>query len=464
VAVTESRVRVLTLVATSISSFVTPFMSSSINIALPAIGKDLGLDAITLGWLPTAALLSSAILLLPFGRLADIYHRRMIFNLGLGTYTLASLGAALAPSGTLLLICRLLQGIAGAMIFATGIAILTAVYPRERRGWALGINTAVTYLGLSLGPFLGGIITRYLGWRMVFGINLPFSLAALLMSPAIPGSAPTRVQAFDLTGSIIYAAGILGLLFGLTRIPDRTAIILTIAGIICLLAFLFWERRTTSPLLNLQLLRTSRTFTFSNLAALINYAATAAVGFLLSLYLQYLRQIDVQTAGLILVCQPVVMALFSPLTGRLADRHEPRLLASVGMGLTTLGLGLFALLSPDTPLWFIISALLLLGFGFALFSAPNTSAVMGALAPADYSIGSAILATMRLLGQSLSLGLAMMLLGIFVGPVRLQPGSAPGLLPALRLGFVIFSLLCFLGIFASLARGRQEDRRTANAA
>jgi len=211
-------------------------------------------------------------------------------------------------------------------------------------------------------------------------------------------------------------------------------------------------------------LRTSRTFPCSSLAALINYAATAAVGFLPSLYLQYLRQIDVQTAGLILVCQPVVMALFSPLTGRLADRHEPRLLASVGMGLTTLGLGLFALLSPDTPLWFIISALLLLGFGFALFSAPNTSAVMGALAPADYSIGSAILATMRLLGQSLSLGLAMMLLGIFVGPVRLQPGSAPGLLPALRLGFVIFSLLCFLGIFASLARGRQEDRRTANAA
>ncbi len=459
-ALTESRVRIFTLVATSISSFVTPFMSSSINIALPGIGQDLGLDAITLGWLPAAALLSSAILLLPLGRLADLYRRRTIFRLGLGIYTLAALGAALAPSGTLLLICRLLQGGAGAMIFATGIAILTTVYPRERRGWALGINTAVTYLGLSLGPFLGGIITRHLGWRMVFGINLPFSLAALVLTPSIPepASTPGSTLKFDLTGSIIYAASILGLLFGLTRLPDRTAIILSTAGVIGLLAFFLWERRTASPLLKLALFRGNRTFTFSNLAALINYAATAAVGFLLSLYLQYLRQIDVQTAGMILVCQPTVMALFSPLTGRLADRHEPRLLASVGMGLTTSGLGLFALLNPTITLGIIIIGLLILGFGFALFSAPNTSAVMGAVNPADYSIGSAILATMRLLGQSLSLGLAMMLLGIFVGPVRLQPGSAPGLLPALRLGFIIFSLLCFLGIFASLARGPAKDR------
>jgi EmrB/QacA subfamily drug resistance transporter len=453
------RTRLLTLLTTGISSFVTPFMSSSINIALPAIGKHLNLDAIGIGWLATSSLLSSAMLLLPFGRLADLFSRRRFFATGLAIYTLASLAATLANSATILLLARILQGIAGAMIFSTGVAILTAAYPRATRGWALGINTAATYFGLSIGPFLGGILTRYLGWRAVFGINLPFSIAALLMTPLLTGTEPEPrpAEKFDLTGSAIYAAGVFSLMFGLSQIPARSAILLIPTAILTLFAFFFWEHRTKNPIFNFRLFGSNRVFAFSNLAALINYSATAAVSFLLSLYLQYLRRLSVTDTGMALVSQPVVMALFSPFAGRLSDRIEPRLIASFGMALTALGLFLFALLTPTTPLLVVILGLVLVGFGFALFSAPNTSAVMGAIAARDYSIGSATLATMRLLGQTFSLGIAMMLLSIFVGQTKLTAGVADRLMPVMRTGFITFSILCLFGVFASLARGRREN-------
>jgi MFS family permease len=224
-----------------------------------------------------------------------------------------------------------------------------------------------------------------------------------------------------------------------------------------LLAFFFWERRVKAPIFNFQLFGTNRVFAFSNLAALINYSATAAVGFLLSLYLQYVRGLSVTSTGLVLVSQPVIMAVFSPLAGRLSDRIEPRLIASLGMAIIALGLFLFALLTPATPLTALTLGLVLIGFGFALFSAPNTSAVMGAVVVRDYGIGSATLATMRLLGQTFSLGLAMVLLSIFVGPVKLSTATAHRLMPVMRSGFISFSILCLAGVFASLARGKRTD-------
>ncbi|MGQ9707876.1 MAG: MFS transporter [bacterium] len=443
-------------VSTGISSFVTPFMSSSINVALPAIGRELMLDAVSLGWVASASLLSSAMLLLPLGRLADIYGRRPFFAAGLLIYFLASLWAALAQTGPSLLGARVAQGVAGAMLFSTGVAILTSVYPAEKTGWALGINIAATYLGLSLGPFLGGILTRYLGWRAVFGINLPFSISALILAAFMPKSEPAAVngERFDLIGSLVYSGGVLCLMFGLSHLPESYAFLLILSGIVAILAFLFWELKTPGPILNLNLFRHNQVFAFSNLAALINYSATAAVSLLLSLYLQYVKQLDVQTAGIILVSQPVVMAVFSPLAGRLSDKIEPRIIASIGMGISALGLILFVLLGPGTGIGLVIAGLLLLGFGFALFSAPNTNAVMGSVEPRIYGIASATLGTMRLFGQMLSYNIAMMLVSIFVGYVQLGPQVQGELLRTLRVAFSLYGGLCVAGVFASLARGR----------
>ena len=218
--------------------------------------------------------------------------------------------------------------------------------------------------------------------------------------------------------------------------------------------FVRWESRTRQPLLNMDLFRHNRVFALSNLAALINYSATAAVGFLLSLYLQYIKALSPQQAGLVLIAQPIVQAAFSPLAGRLSDRMESRVVSSAGMGLTTVGLALLIFLTADTPFWYILMSLILLGFGFALFSSPNTNAVMGAVDRKLLGVASATVGTMRTIGMMLSLGVASLIFALVIGRVQITPEYYAAFLVSVKLAFTIFTAACFGGIFASLARGR----------
>ncbi|MGQ9678661.1 MAG: MFS transporter [bacterium] len=451
-----ARNRLTATIAAGASSFLTPFMSSSINIALPTLARELNLDAVSLSWIANISLLSAGVFLVPLGRLADILGRRLIFAYGLGLYSVASLLGMVTGSSWLLLLARFLQGVGGAMIFGTGVAILTSVFPATEKGFALGINTAMVYAGLSLGPFLGGILTQHFSWRAVFAANLPLSLGALLLVIfALKDEwADARGARFDFAGSLIYGAGVLLLMFGFTRLPGSDAVLLIVTGLVALISFGLLELKLASPVFPLRLFKGNPIFTFSNLAALINYAATAAISFLLSLYLQYVKNLNAQSTGLILVSQPLIMALFSPLAGRVSDRIEPRLIASIGMSISALGLFLFTFISLTTDLRFLIIGLGLVGFGFALFSAPNTNAVMSSVAQENYGVAAATLGTMRLWGQMFSLGLATMLIALFVGPVPLSTAASIRLLRTVRVAFVIFSLLCFGGVFASLARGK----------
>lgn len=451
-----SRNRLTATIAAGVSSFLTPFMSSSINIALPALAQELQLDAVSLSWIANISLLSAGVFLVPFGRWADIWGRRLIFACGLGLYSVASLLSMVASTAGLLLFARFLQGVGGAMIFGTGVAILTSVYPATEKGLAFGINTAMVYAGLSLGPFLGGILTQHFTWRAVFAVNLPLSLSALLLVMFVLKGEwrDAGGERFDLTGALIYGTGVLLLMVGFTRLPNAEAVLLIVTGLVALICFGILELKLTSPVFPLRIFKGNPIFTFSNIAALINYAATAALSFLLSLYLQYVKGLNAQSTGLVLVNQPVVMALFSPLAGRISDRIEPRLIASIGMSLSALGLFLFSFLSAATDLRFLIIRLWLVGFGFALFSAPNTNAVMGAVAREHYGIASATLGTMRLLGQMFSLGLATMLIALFIGPVQLSTATNIELLRTVRVAFFIFTVLCLGGVFASLARGK----------
>ncbi len=448
--------RLIAGISAGISSFLTPFMSSSTNIALPAIGAELNLNAVTLSWVASVSLLSAGIFILPGGRFADLYGRRPVFIIGLGVYSLATIGAVLAHSGSVLILARLFQGIGGGLIFSTGVAILTGYYHAGSRGLALGINTAAVYTGLALGPALGGLLTGYFGWRAVFAVNLPFSVAALITALFLPPDRKQeeRTRRFDFTGAIIYAGAILSLMLGLTRLPQGDAMLLTSAGILCLLVFGLWELKAFLPLFPLPLFARNPGFTFANIAALIHYAATAGSGFLLSLYLQYIKGLSAQSAGIILVSQPVVMALFSPITGKISDRIPARTIASTGMALSSIGLFMFAGLGIKTPTSLITAGLLFVGLGFALFSAPNTNAVMSAVSEENYATASATLGTMRLLGQMLSYGLAMMLIAIFIGNIPLPPAPQPVLLRTIRTAFVLFGALCSIGIITSLARGR----------
>ena len=446
------------LIVVATGSFLTPFMGSSINVALPSIGRALAMNAVLLSWIAMAYSLSSAIFLVPFGRAADIHGRKKIFLWGVAIFGFFSLLCGTATSGTMLILFRVLQGVGGAMVFGTGIAILTSVFPPNERGRALGINVAAVYLGLSLGPVVGGLLTQHLGWRSVFYVNVPLCLFLMPFTLTnLKGEwAEARGEPFDWAGSAIYGAGLASLMYGFSRLPAGLGAVLVAAGLAGIAAFVLWESRATHPVLDVSLFRRSRVFALSNLAALINYAATAAIGFLLSLYLQYIKALTPQAAGFVLIAQPAMQALFSPLAGRLSDRIEPRIVASTGMALNVIGLILLTLLNATTPLPFIVGSLLFLGLGFALFSSPNTNAIMGSVERRFYGVASATQATMRLVGQMFSMGVVMLIINLILGPVQIAPEYYPLFLRAAHTAFVTFAILCFGGVFASLARGKMR--------
>ena len=444
------------LTIASLSSFITPFMISSINIALPVIGKEFKTDAVVLSWVATSYLLAAAVSLVPFGKLADIYGRKRVYMIGMVLFTLTSLLSAVATSAPMLIVFRIFQGAGSAMVFATGIAILSSVYPVEERGKVLGIAVAAVYTGLSCGPFFGGFLTHHLSWRSLFLLNIPFGVVIiLLISFKLKGEwKGAEDQKFDLTGSIIYGTAIFAFMYGISILPDMLSIVLILTGVVGLFAFVRWELVVASPVFEVNLFVTNRTYAFSCLAALINYSATFAVGFLLSLYLQYIKGLSPQCAGLVLVSTPVVMAIFSPLAGRLSDRIEPRVISSLGMGLTALGLVLLIVLNAHTTLAYLIASLMILGFGFALFSSPNMNAIMSSVDKRFYGIASASVGTMRLLGQMLSMGIVTLILALYIGRVQITPQSFAMLIKSVQVAFIVFSVLCVGGIFFSLYRGR----------
>jgi len=456
--------RTAALVAATLASLLTAFTGSSINIALPRVGQDFSMDAIMLSWVPTSYLLAAAMFLVPVGRLADIHGRKKVFTFGTAVFTLASLLAGLAPSAAVLVAARALQGIGSAMISGTGIAILTSVFPANERGRVLGINVAAVYLALSLGPPLGGILTQQVGWRAIFFVTIPLGLVIIgFVLWLLDGEwAEARGESFDLAGSSIYALALVALMYGFSQLPDLLGAGLLAAGMAGFAGFAAWELRTNSPVLNLSLFVGNKAFTFSNLAALIHYSAVYAVSFLLSLYLQYIKALTPQQAGLVLIFQPVVQFIFSPAAGRLSDRVEPRILASIGMVLTSTGLTLLIFIGHGTPLWAIIGVLILLGFGYAIFSSPNMNAIMGAVDRRFYGVASGMLATMRLIGQMLSMGIATLLFALFLGRAEITPELYPQFLTSTKAAFAVFTVLCVLGVFASLARGdirHREDHR-----
>lgn len=399
-------VKRIVLLSATLASFLSPFMASAVNIALKRMGDDLGMTAVTLGWVTGVYLVSAAILLIPFGLLGDACGRKRIFLWGMAVLTASSFLAGLAWSPPWLILARIGQGIGNAMIFSTGLAMVTSVFGPGERGRALGINVAAVYVGLSIGPYLGGLLTDWFGWRSVFLVNVPLGLMVIA--------------------------------FLVLKLKEE------------------WRSEGDSALGLFGPIWRNRAFVFSNLAALINYSATFSVTFLLSLYLQYIKGMSPHTAGLVLVAQPIIMAIFSPMAGRWSDRIESRIIASIGMGFTALGLVLFAFLGMSTGVGYIIAALVIIGFGFALFSSPNTNAIMSAVDKAYYGVASAMVSTMRLIGQIFSMGLVMLLFYLLIGTKQITPPLYPPFVRSAQITFTISAALCLLGILASLARGKTK--------
>ncbi|MBP7763874.1 MAG: MFS transporter [Syntrophaceae bacterium] len=457
---TPKRKLPIVLLATTISSFTTPFMGSSVNVALPMIGRDFSMTALSLSWVASSFLLAAAITLVPLGRLADLHGRRLFFLAGSLIFALSSFLCIWSQTESLFITLRVVQGVGGAMIFSTGTAMLISAYPADRRGRILGINIAAVYVGLTIGPFIGGLLTEHLGWKTLFIFNAVLGLAAAGLASRIPreGKPAAAGEAFDLAGSFHYGLSLFALMFGFSRLPSWTGAVLIAIGLVCFTLFLRRQLHHPFPLIDIALFRDNRVFALSNLAALINYSATFAVTFLLSLYLQHVKLLTPVQTGLMLVIEPLLQALFSPAAGRLSDRYEPRIISSAGMALTVIGLVGLIFIGARTPLPYILLCLALLGIGFALFSSPNVNAIMSSVDQKFYGIASATQATMRLVGQSLSMGIAMLVFSWIIGDHSVSHENSRLFLESSRLIFAVLAVICVFGVFASLSRGRLHSR------
>jgi EmrB/QacA subfamily drug resistance transporter len=442
------------LLVATFAAFLTPFLGSAVNLALPAIGKDMNATAIGLGWVISSFILSSAVFMLPFGHLADIKGRKKIFSLGILMFTISTFLIIFSGSMTILIILRILQGLSGAMIFGTSLAMITSVFEPGERGKAMGINITAVYLGLSLGPVIGGLLTQYFGWRSIFVFLVPFGIVSLvLIKTRIKTEwAEASGEKFDWLGSVVYGLALASFIYGFSKLPSGIGWICLASGVILAVVFILFEKKIENPVFDIRLMIHNRVFAFSGLAALINYSATSAIGFFMSLYLQYLKGLDARSAGLIMISQPIAMTLLSPVAGRLSDRKNPGVIASTGMAITALGLILLCFINGSTPVYMIIMLMALLGTGFGLFSSPNSNAIMSSVEKRYLGVASGVVGTMRMIGQMMSMGIAMMLIALYLGQNAINPGNYPGLIASMRTGFIIFSGLSFLGIFASLAR------------
>ena len=431
-------------------------MASSVSIALPSIGREFKIDAVLLTWVAMSFTLATATLLVPFSKISDIYGRKKVFLCGVTFFTIASFLASIATSVPMLIASRILQGVGGAMSFGTSIAIVTSVYAPAERGKPMGIAIGAVYLGISAGPLIGGFLTQHFGWRSIFVANIPFGILVVSLGLLkLKGDwAEARGERFDLAGSLLCSASLTTLILGLSMLPTLKgwlAIALSVLGIVL---FVQWETASKNPVVNIALFKNNRVFALSNLAALVHYSATNAVTFMLSLYLQYVRGMSPQSAGLLLVAQPIVQAVVAVWAGRLSDRIQPRLVASAGMAITAACLFLLAVIDEQTSTYLIVAKLAFLGFGFALFSSPNTIAVMNSVETKFYGVASGILSTMRAVGQVSSMAIAALLISYYVGRVRINPEHFPFFLKSIRGTFLICGTLCVGGVFASIARGK----------
>lgn len=457
----------VTIFVVSVVQFLTPFMMSAVGVALPAIGKEFAAGAAQLGQVEMVYILAVALVMLPAGRMGDIHGRKRIFVAGFVLFTVATLLLALAPTIGTFILCRFLQGAGASMVTATSVAILSAVIPPSKRGKAMGIAVAAVYLGLSAGPTLAGFMVSHLGWRWIFFFALPLELASLALTL-------TRLQGewkgaegmpFDWVGALVYMAALFALIFGATHLKGGSLSAgLLAGGVAGIIAFLAWEAKSASPILDVRLLLENRVFAMSNLATLINYAASFGVTFFFSLYLQQVKGLSPKHAGLILVTQPLLQAVLSPLSGRLADTLPPARIATFGMGLCTVALGLCATIRAESPIHFIIAILILLGLGFALFSSPNMTSVMGSVTPKDYGIASSLIATMRTVGMLAAMTVITFLLTLFMGEASVTPDTASSYVEAMRTGFLLFSGLSAAGIFCSMGRMEKKAKGTPRVA
>ncbi len=451
------------LLIMSMINWMAAFLTTGVNIGLPNIKNEFHLGPVALGWVPLCYILAMAVVMLPFGRIADMKGRRLIFVIGMWIIFVSVVALIFVPSYMPLIIFRGLSGVGSGLCFSSATAIVALAYPPERRGFAMGIMAMTAYAGQASGPVLGGIIVGTVGWRYIFVVAAVYILINIFLDVWLLGRAEWKdvdQTSFDWPGSLIYGASLSMFLLGLSWLPLIQGVVLTVAGVFGFACFAWREKRARVPGLSLSLLRHNRLFVLSNLTSVISYASVWAMTYLMSLYLQITKGLSPLVAGLVLVAGVVLQTVLSPFGGRLSDRIQPRWVVSAGMACCTVGLAILALLRIDTAYWVIFVALCILGVGYALFSGPNQSAIMGSVERKDVGPAGAMVGTMRVVGQALSVALVTLVLAVTVGRHEITAADNQQFLVGLRISFIIMAVLSAVCVVTSLVRGdvqRQGD-------
>ena len=449
-----------TMVMILLNAVASAMMLTGVNVALPDIANDLSVDAKTLSWIPMGYLVASAASVLTFGRLADMYGRKKFYLLGTFGVIISSLMTAFAQDVWQLIAGRVFQGICAGALYSTMFAVLSSVYPESKRGEAIGYSVSAVYLGLALGPFIAGLVIEIVSWRLAFLLHVPLALVVLYIGCVYVKTEwrTDEFGVFDWLGSALYAVGVVSFMLGIASGYSFQSGFMLLLGVLFIYWFVQHEKSYQYPIFDIHMFIKQRVFSMSCLASLLMYTATFSTVVLVSLFLQYLKGISPSQAGLILMIQPTAMACLSPFVGRLSDRVEPRVLASIGMLVTACGLGRLALLDSSSEIPLVVMALFAIGLGFSLFSTPNAHAIMSSSDGNDYGRAASAMSVMRVLGQMMSMGMVALVFTHILGSQQITIELYDKLNFALGVCFGLGAVLCFGGMFLSLARGRLHER------
>ena len=447
------------LIACCAGIFITPLMSTMMNLALVSIGDEFDVGSRSLAMVNTTFLLASVIAMVPFARLSDIYGRRKIFIIGLVTILISSIAAAFSVNFEMLLAMRFMIGVAAAAISVSSIAMLTDVFPIHKRGWAIGIHTTFVYLGVAIGPALGGFLSDGIGWRSLFFFIVPFAAASLFMLYSFKKEIVShKGMHMDIRGSILYGVTIMLTMYGLINLPEAWAAIMTLTGLSLLFIFIRTMKRMESPVLDLSVFK-HKIFSRSCITAFMNYASSYSVSFFMALYLQSIGALSASEAGLVMLIQPIIQVALSAKSGSYSDKlSDKRILPTLGMILTCMAVSMIIFLGTEINFYYIAVILLLLGMGYALFSAPNTNTIMSSVPPGNRGEAAGMISVVRQTGMMLSMAIAMCCITFIMGSTdNLNPSTYGEFVNVIRVAFTICLGMCIVGTFFSWFRGDSSD-------
>jgi EmrB/QacA subfamily drug resistance transporter len=430
---------------------------AAVNVAIPALAEDLDANAIKVSWLPTLYILANVALMLPFGKLADNYGRKRVYAMGLLLNAISSFMCAIANDIDWILVWRFVQGASGAMIFGTGVAIISSVTPPEKRGAALGILAACVYIGLTFAPAVGGWLTEFLGWRSVFYFQIPLMFLLLaFIHFKLPGEWKNdKHSRFDWVGSCIFITFSCSLVYGLSKLPSILGVAILGLSVLSIISFIVHQKRHPQPLIRVQMFKESRVFSLSLTTSFFMYGSNFAILFLLSLYLQYIKGYGPAYAGQILLTQALLMAIVAPFAGKLADRFEPRVIATLGCAIVGIGFVLLIQLSTTTSASYISLSLALMGLGFGLFSTPNNSAIMGAVNEQEVGVASASMNLSRTIGNLFGMSLVNLMMHYYIGEATFSSENTAQLMSTISLALTMSLSFVIIATLVSAMRGRQ---------